>query len=134
MTLRLQIILLLFLAAGMAVVVNMVRKRILELKYVLTWMFADIMLAILVLFPGLIGAISRLLGIYSPMNMIFFLGFVLSLVILFSLTVAISRASANERRMSQTIAILRREIQELKKQQAGEPGEPEQVSEQEREL
>ena len=48
MSLRLQIILLILLAIGMAVVVNMVRKRVLELKYVLAWMFADIVLVFLV--------------------------------------------------------------------------------------
>ena len=59
MSLRLQIILLVFLGIGLGVVVNMVRKRVLELKYVLVWLFADIVLVILVLFPGLIKGITR---------------------------------------------------------------------------
>ena len=113
MSLRIQIILLILLAIGLAVIINMVRKRDLELKYVLAWLFADIVLVFLVLFPGLIRSISRLLGIYSPMNMIFFLGFLLSLVIIFTLTVALSKVTANVRRMSQTIALLHKELQEL---------------------
>ena len=124
MTLRLQIILLAFLATGMIIVVNMVRKRVLELKYVLTWMFADITLVILVLFPGLIGTITHFLGIYSPMNMIFFLGFVLSLCILFTLTAALSRVTADARRLSQTVAILERELEEVKRS-AGSDSEKE---------
>lgn len=113
MSLRIQIILLILLAIGLAVIINMVRKRDLELKYVLAWLFADIVLVFLVLFPGMIRSISRLLGIYSPMNMIFFLGFLLSLVIIFTLTVALSKVTANVRRMSQTIALLHKELQEL---------------------
>ena len=132
MTLRIQIILLILLAAGLAVIVNMVRKRVLELKYVLAWLFADLVLVVLVLFPRLISDLSRLLGIYSPMNMIFFLGFLLSLIILFTLTVALSKATASSRRMSQTIALLHRALQELqaeqKKEAAGESAGEEESS------
>jgi hypothetical protein len=112
MSLRLQIILLVLLALGMMGVVNMVRKRVLELKYVLVWMFSDIVLVFLVLFPGLIKAITRLLGIKSSMNMIFFLGFLLSLIIIFTLTVALSKVTSSVRRMSQTIALLEKELED----------------------
>ena len=119
MSLRLQIILLVLLAAGFAVIINMVRKRQLELKYVLAWLFADIVLVILVLFPSLIMMITRLLGIKSTMNMIFFLGFLLSLVILFTLTVALSKVTASARRMSQTIAILENKLRAYTEQETG---------------
>lgn len=112
MSLRLQIILLVFLGIGLTVIVNMVRKRVLELKYVLVWMFADIVLVALILFPSLIKGITRLLGIQSTMNMIFFLGFLLSLCIIFTLTVAISKVTAEVRRMSQTIAVLDKRLLE----------------------
>ena len=110
MSLRIRIILLMLLAIGLAVVINMVRKR------VLVWLFSDIILIFFVLFPGLIKKITGLLGIYSQMNMIFFLGFLLSLVIIFTLTVTISKETANVRRMSQTIAMLHKEIQEMRGQ------------------
>lgn len=113
MSLRLRVILLVLLLIGMTVIVNMVRQRVLELKYVLAWMFADVILILFVLVPGLIKGLSSVLGIYSPMNMIFFLGFLLSLVIIFTLTVALSKVTANVRRMSQTIALLHKELQEL---------------------
>ena len=119
MSLRLQIILLVLLAAGFAVIINMVRKRQLELKYVLAWLFADIVLVILVLFPSLIMMITRLLGIKSRMNMIFILGFLLSLVILFTLTVALSKVTASARRMSQTIAILENKLRAYTEEETG---------------
>ena len=46
MSLRIRIILLVLLAIGLAVVINMVRKRVLELKYVLVWLFSDIIVLI----------------------------------------------------------------------------------------
>jgi hypothetical protein len=44
--------------------------------------------------------------------MIFFLGFLLSLVIIFTLTVALSKVTSSVRRMSQTIALLEKELKE----------------------
>lgn len=118
MSLRIRIILLILLGIGLAVVVNMVRKRVLELKYVLVWLFSDIILVFLVIFPGLIKKITDMLGIYSQMNMIFFLGFLLSVFIIFTLTVTISKETAKVRRMSQTIAMLHKEVQQLQQESA----------------
>jgi len=118
MSLRIRIILLILLGIGLAVVVNMVRKRVLELKYVLVWLFSDIILVFLVIFPGLIKKITDMLGIYSQMNMIFFLGFLLSVFIIFTLTVTISKETAEVRRMSQTIAMLHKEVQQLQQESA----------------
>ena len=49
--------------------------------------------------------LATALGIFSPVNMIFFLGFVLSLVIIFTLTVALSRVTARVRKLAQMIAL-----------------------------
>ena len=53
----------------------------------------------------LMQKLANALGIYSPVNMIFFLGFVLSLVIIFTLTVALSRVTARVRKLAQMIAL-----------------------------
>ena len=49
--------------------------------------------------------VAAFFGIYSPVNMIFFMGFVLSLVIIFTLTVALSRVTARVRKLAQMIAL-----------------------------
>ena len=83
----------------------MVRKRSLELKYVLVWICADIILFIFTLFPSTMGHVAAFFGIYYHVNMIFFMGFVLSLVIIFTLTVALSRVTARVRKLAQMIAL-----------------------------
>lgn len=110
MTLKIQILLVAFLLAVLAVIIQMVRKRQLELKYVLGWLGCDIALIIFTCFPQLMEFLARLIGIYSPVNMIFFLGFVFSLIILFSLTVALSRVTEKVRGISQALAMLPDEI------------------------
>ena len=106
MTVRIRILFIIFLLAVLVVIINMVRKRRLELKYVLLWMGCDIILIIIMIFPGIITWISRVLGIYDPMHAIIFLGFLFLLLITFSLTVALSHATDEIRRLTQIIAIL----------------------------
>lgn len=111
MTLRSKLIIIAFLALALAGIVNMVRKRSLELKYCLAWFACVIILIIFTLFPGTMTSVAELLGIYSPVNMIFFMGFIFSMVIIFSLTVALSRATANLRRLAQTMALDKEDLQ-----------------------
>lgn len=115
MTLQAQIIIIVFLFIVLAVIVNMIRKRRLELKYVLVWMGCDIALIVLTCFPGLMNILAKILGIQSPMNMIFFLGFLFSLIIIFSLTVTISHFTAMVRKMAQEIALLSNKLDEYSK-------------------
>lgn len=122
MTVRTQVILIVFLLIILGIIINMVKKRDLELKYVLVWLGCDIVLIILTLFPKLMNWMSKILGIYDPMNMIFFLGFVVLILICFSLTVTLSRVTAKVRRIAQVIAMLPEGVQKeiLKKLQDDE--------------
>lgn len=106
MTLKVQVLLIGVLVIVFILIINMVRKRQLELKYVLAWMICDIALMVFVCFPDLMSVVARFLGIRSPINMIFFLGFVFSLVIIFTLTVALSRATSRIRRLAQQVALM----------------------------
>ena len=105
MTLKAQVLICIALVIALIAIVNMVRKRSLELKYVLVWICADVILFVFTLFPSTMNKVAAFLGIYSPMNMIFFMGFILSLVIIFTLTVALSRVTARVRKLAQMIAL-----------------------------
>lgn len=111
MTLRAQIIIGIILLIGLAAILNMVRKRSLELKYVLVWIVCDIVLLIIIIRPSLMDSIAKILGIQSPMNMIFFVGFLLSIVIIFSLTVALSRMNNRLRKLAQMMALKNDELE-----------------------
>ena len=76
-----------------------------ELKYALTWLILGAGLLGVVVVPGLIDTISNVLGIYNPMNMVFFLGFLFSIVVIFVLTMSISNNSNRVRKMAQKIAL-----------------------------
>ena len=105
MTVKLQITILLALVVALAAIVNMIRRKSLELKYALSWLFALAAVAIFAAFPRAMVVMARFLGIDAPVNMIFFLGFCFSLVIIYILTVSLSRMSTKMRRLTQIIAL-----------------------------
>ena len=105
MSVRLKIIMVVLLVLAMSIIVNLIRKRKLELKYALVWMLLIVGLALLVLIPGLLEGLAALLGIYSVMNLVFFVGFVFSLLLIFSLTMSLSRNSERVRKIAQKIAL-----------------------------
>lgn len=120
MTLRAQIILIVALILVLGIIFNMVRKRQLELKYALAWLLCDIALIIIVCVPKLLDIMADLLGIQSPMNMIFFLGFIFALVLIFILTVSLSRVTARVRRLAQMEALASKKLAEQNKSEPSE--------------
>ena len=105
MTWKVRIAVIFILCIGLVAIVNLIRKRSLELKYALTWLFLGAGLLLAVLVPGLLDMLAVALGIYSPMNMVFFLGFLFSIVVIFALTMSLSNNSNRVRRMAQMIAL-----------------------------
>ena len=105
-TRQLQVFLIIVFIGLLIWILREVKKNRLELRYTLSWFFLDIALLILSIFPQLLTKIARMLGIYSPVNMIFFLGFVFSLIIIYTLTVAISKMSKEIKRITQKLALM----------------------------
>ena len=103
---KLQIILGILIIVAFLFIVNMVRKRALELKYALSWFIMLIGVGIMVCIPKTINMLAKAMGIYSPVNMIFFIGFLFAIIIIFVLTVTLSRMSARVRKMAQIVAMM----------------------------
>ncbi|MDO4978118.1 MAG: DUF2304 domain-containing protein [Eubacteriales bacterium] len=113
MSLRIRLFIAFILVIALYVVINMVRKRVLELKYVLLWIACDVILLFIDAFPIVMHYIANFFGIQSMMNMMFFFGFLFSLVIMFSLTVSLSAMTVRVRKLSQMIAL--REYENMNK-------------------
>lgn len=105
MNIRIQIIVAVGVLVALTVIINMIRKKKLELRYALAWLFVGVAVLILDCFPQLITWVSEKLGIASPINMLFFMGFCFSLVIIFVLTLAVSRMSNRIKQLAQEIAL-----------------------------
>ena len=105
MTLRFRIITAIVLILGMIYIINKIRKRSLELKYSILWLVLPLLILIIIAVPGLLDGITALLGIYDVMNMVFFLGFVFVIAVIFSLTMALSKQEEKIRELTQKIAL-----------------------------
>lgn len=123
MTFKLQLIIGAFLVIALIAIVNMIRQRKLELKYALSWLIAIVFVLILDCFPKLLEKLSGFLGIWAPVNMIFFLGFCFSLMIIFVLTVTLSRMSERVRKLAQAVALNEEKIEKLMQQKNDETDE-----------
>lgn len=115
MEVKLQIIIALVVVIGILYIVSLIRRNRLELKYALSWLIIAVLVLVLDGFPGLMENLTELLGIASPVNMMFFLGFLFSLVIILTLTVAVSIAAGSVKRLNQKIALMEKRIENLER-------------------
>ncbi|MGT2716323.1 DUF2304 domain-containing protein [Streptococcus respiraculi] len=90
---------------------QLIRKHQLNIRYALSWFLLAIALLFLVWFPQVLDEVSALVGIYSPTNLLFFVGLCLSLGIIFSLTNIVSSHAHKIKQLSQKIALIDKELQ-----------------------
>jgi len=109
MTLRLQIIIGISIALALLIVVSMVRNKNLELKYALIWLGAGIAILLFNCFPSLMSWMAKKMGVASPVNMLFLFGFFFALVIIYVLTIVVSRLSVKINELAQKIALFENE-------------------------
>lgn len=114
MNTKLQIIIAIIVIIALCVIVNMIRKKRLELRYALAWLIVGMGMLILDCFPILITKLADMIGVASPINMLFFLGFGFSLIIIFVLTVAISRVSIRIKQLTQELALYEKKMNDEK--------------------
>ncbi|MCK9313715.1 MAG: DUF2304 domain-containing protein [Methanocorpusculum sp.] len=111
---RLQLFLIVISLTFLIYIFSLVRKEKLELKYTLAWCLMGFVLVLIAVQPQIVEIIAELLGIGLPVNAVFLLGIFCILIILLTLTVAISRTSIRTKRLIQELAILKFEINENK--------------------
>lgn len=112
MTLKFRLIMAAILLIGFVIIINMVRKKSLDLRYALIWFALIAMILVIVIVPGLLGVITHFLGIYDAMNMVFFIGFVFLIVVTFFLTAALSRNSNRIKALTQQVALLEKQVRD----------------------
>lgn len=110
MSIRLQIIIIICMFFAMAYIINLMQKKKMDFKFALGWLLVEFCIVILTLWPNLLNILSNLLGIASPMNMLFFFGFCFAVIIIFALSLEISKLSDRVKKLSQEIAIIRKDM------------------------
>ncbi len=115
MVLALRISLLIAICVYLTLIVVLLRKKSLNLKYSLLWLFMAVVLFLMVAFPKTIEFLADLIGVASYINAIFmaFIFFILLLVV--SLTSIVSKQHREIKTLIQNVALLQKRLDQLEK-------------------
>ena len=117
MNTRAQILVISIAAIFLILILQLVRKQKLEIRYAFLWILLSISIFIMGCFPQLITVISRFCGIQTPVNMLFFIGICFLLVIIFSLSTALSRNSEKLKQLTQEIGLLEERLRNVQSEE-----------------
>jgi hypothetical protein len=112
-SLKLQLMMSLISLVGLVFLLRQIVKYKLELKYSLLWLFLSLATIILAVIPQLSFNMAHWFGIETPVNILFLFGILVSLMIVFSLTVALSQHMVRIRQLSQELGIYKNELAKL---------------------
>ena len=110
MTSRLIVLLIIICLFFIIYIFSNIFKRKISLQFSLLWFTYIILLMILLISIPFIGEISKFLGFEVSSNMIFFFGFVLLIIIAFSLSMFVSILQDKIKTLTQEVAILKKEL------------------------
>ena len=116
MTARLQLYMILGAVILLAVIFCLLKRGLMSVKYSLLWLLLAVCLVIAAAVPYTVFVLRDLLDIQMPVNLIFLLMFCFVLVVLLSLSVAISQLADKCKRLTQANALLEKRVRDLEEQ------------------
>ena len=100
----------------LVMMIELIRKNRVTLRYALLWLFSGLVLLVLAIFPQMLNWVAGLIGVYSPVNALFAILLCCGLVLMISFSVIVSGNKKAEVRLTQKISLLENRIRELEKQ------------------
>lgn len=88
-------------------VLAQVRNQKMKEKYAALWLIVGVIMIVLALFPKLLDSLSRLVGIETPVNLLFLLAIIMLMGISLHLTMAISKITDDMRTLAEEVAIMK---------------------------
>ena len=117
MVITLRIFLIVCILIYLLIILNLLRKKNLNLRYTLVWLLSGVIMMVVCIFPDLLFEFARFIGVVDPVNMVFMVEGMFILIILLSLTTIASHINDKIRKLTQTIALLERRIRKLEEGQ-----------------
>lgn len=107
MSIKLQLEIITFCVVLIAIIVRLVQKNRITIKYSLVWMFAILSILIGALVPGLLPWVADLLGFETLPNLIFALMIGIIIIVCMILTIIVSGQKEKIRILTQEISLLK---------------------------
>jgi len=115
MSLQIKLMTILASCVMLIIVVDLIRREKLRARYSPFWLLVGFIFLIFSLWGNLLNLAARIIGIYSPPNALFFIGFVGTVVILLHFSVIISTLSLENKKLIEKLSILSWRVEELEK-------------------
>jgi hypothetical protein len=112
---KLQIILIVSSSFTFFILINMIKKYKVELKYSILWILISLLTISFSVFPRIFYTLSNFMGVELPVNALFLTAIFACFVILFSISLVLSKATNKIKDLSQEIGILKLELEELQR-------------------
>lgn len=116
MSLKLTVSLIIGILFYLMIIMMLIKKEQLNLKYTLLWLFSGLIMVILAAVPQISVFIADIMGVATPANAVFVIEGLFALLIILSLTSIVSTQMLRIRRLTQTQAILEKRVRELETQ------------------
>lgn len=107
MSINAYIFFLVFAAVIVLLVLAQVRNQNMKEKYAALWLIVSAVIILLVLFPRLLFFFADLIGIESPVNLLFLLSIIMLIGVCLHLTAALSKMGEDVRVLAEEVAIMR---------------------------
>ena len=98
----------------------LLRRGVLREKYAVLWLLFSGAALFFSLFPGALTWISDGIGVETPANLLFFVTIVLLILVAVQLSYELSRHEARIRRLAEEVALLDRELRDLREPRDGD--------------
>ena len=115
MTVQFQSYMLLGALVLLAIIFVFLKKGLMTVKYSLLWLGLSIVLVIFAACPYVVFVLRDILDIEMPVNLVFLLMFCFVLVVLLSLSIAITQLADKCKRLTQENALLEKRVRELER-------------------
>jgi hypothetical protein len=109
-------------AIMLAVVLELVRRRRLRIGYSLLWLLIGSTALTLILFRGILGTLAQIIGVESPVSLLFTAGIVFSFLILLEHSLTLTILWRQNKNLAQNQALLEWRIRQLETRLDAQPG------------
>lgn len=107
MSVNAYIFFLVFAAVIVLLVLAQVRNQNMKEKYAALWLIVSAIIILLVIFPRMLFFFADLIGIESPVNLLFLLSIIMLIGVCLHLTAALSKMGEDVRVLAEEVAIMR---------------------------
>ena len=115
MSWKLRIILILLVFFADLFSFRQIRRGKMSLNHSLLWILISMVLLLIAVFPTIAFRLAGLMGIGTPVNLVFLFFAFFSIILFIYLTNVISKEDRINRRLVQKVALMERELREMRK-------------------